>query len=126
MGQVAANTFYFKISYSGQKYDLEENAYVYNRAESQKANGVVECELKSDKLIFGETSAKAVGEAVTRKYASGKSYIEAEWIGTAELKLGGFFKGSTREGPLPKNYECFSNEFTLDKGLRVRTKGREI
>ncbi len=126
MGNMSPATFYFKLSYLGSKFDLKENTYVYNRADSQKSNGVVECELKSGKLLYGENPARDVGGRIANKYQSGKAYIEASWIGTPELKLDGYFKGSTREDPAQKDYECFSNEFSLGNGLRVTTKGREV
>ena len=65
-------------------------------------------------------------EAILRRYREGVPYVDAVWRGDNELDLNKTFKGiGNHKAPTEEYYfNCFSNEFTLSKGLKVKTKGR--
>ena len=62
--------------------------------------------------------------ALLNKYSDGVPYVDTVWIGDDKLELNKPLKGMGRHENSAKTYNCFSNEFILDKGLRVNTKGR--
>lgn len=92
---------------------------------SQNQNGLKEFELKSDCMIINDDQAKKVAKLLLQNYKDGKSYIETDWQGTPHMELGMVFESYSRQSKDKLYYECLSNEFTIDGGLRVKTKARQ-
>lgn len=101
------------------------STYIEDSALSQSQNGLKEFELKSDRLIMNEDQAKKIAKLLLQNYKDGKSYIETDWQGTPQLGLGMVFDSYSRQSKEKLTYECLSNEFTIDGGLRVKTKARQ-
>ena len=101
-----------------------------------RVNGL--CEYSADKSQFmitkndGLSLADAAAEKILQKYENGITYTEAEWKGSPELNLSGKINCSNRyetneAGAYISNpFECMSNEFTLEDGLRMKSKLRKI
>lgn len=129
LGEKVEATQYVKILYPEEKtesYELISSQAVYDDKDSQKHNGVAEFELKSDKLIFGETKAKEVANKILTKYCNGVPYIETEWRGSPMLDLGESLSSFSLKDPSEVRYECLSNDMSYDGGLKVKTKARKI
>ena len=65
-----------------------------------------------------------MAENIINKYKNGVPYVDAVWRGDGNLSLNKTFKGKSKYESNYKKYACVSNEYTIDNGLRVRTKGR--
>ncbi|HIW03360.1 MAG TPA: hypothetical protein H9692_01405 [Firmicutes bacterium] len=97
---------------------------------SIKING--QSEYSSDKSQFmvarGNDSslAEAAANRILTKYENGVTYAETEWIGSPRLKLSGHINCQSKYDSEASAYECFGNEFTLDEGLRVKSKLRKV
>lgn len=127
LSAAVTGTQYIKIVPVGEgRQKIGTADYVYNGYESQKRNGVVEFSLACGKMIFGASAAASVCGQIVAKYGDGLPYIETEWRGTPLLALGDGLTSYSRKDPLPVVYECLSNEFSYDGGLRVKTKARKI
>ena len=95
------------------------------------------CEYSAEKSQFmitkndGATLAATAAEKILRKYENGITYTEAEWKGSPKLNLSGNINCSNRYetdeiGNYVSNpFECMSNEFTLEDGLRMKSKLRK-
>ena len=97
---------------------------------SLRING--QSEYTSDKSQFmvarGNDSslAEAAANRILTKYENGVTYAETEWIGSPRLKLSGHINCQSKYDSEASAYECFGNEFTLDEGLRVKSKLRKV
>lgn len=96
---------------------------------SIKING--QSEYSSDKSQFmvarenGSVLANSAAQRILSKYENGVEYAETEWIGSPKLALRGYINCRSKYDAEPHMYECFSNEFALDEGLRVNSKLRK-
>ena len=96
---------------------------------SVKING--QNEYSADKSQFmvarsgGAAIASSAAKRILGKYENGVEYAETEWIGSPKLALCGHINCRSKYDFEPHVYECFSNEFTLDEGLRVNSKLRK-
>lgn len=73
----------------------------------------------------GAILANGAAQRILSKYENGVEYAETEWIGSPKLALCGHINCRSKYDFEPHVYECFSNEFTLDEGLRVNSKLRK-
>lgn len=114
------------------RYKLEDYEIMKDTGDklSLRING--QSEYTSDKSQFmvarGNDSslAEAAANRILKKYENGVTYAETEWIGSPRLKLNGHINCRSKYDDSPSAYECFGNEFTLDEGLRVKTKLRKV
>ena len=68
-----------------------------------------------------------IAQRILSRYHNGVPFIDAEWKGDAALHLQSIFVAQKEFGSPRREYECLSNEMTLDSnGFRQVTKGREI
>ena len=97
---------------------------------SLRVNGL--SEYSSDKSQFmvarenGAFLANSAAQRILSKYENGVTYAETEWIGSPRLKLSGHINCRSKYDSEASAYECFGNEFTLDEGLRVKSKLRKV
>ena len=97
---------------------------------SVKING--QSEYSSDKSQFmvarenGSVLANSAAQRILTKYENGVTYAETEWIGSPRLKLSRHINCQSKYDSEASAYECFGNEFTLDEGLRVKSKLRKV
>ena len=141
---VALNSFdaNWKIFLIVNRVDVssESTGYIFEDAElvleaadkhSIKANGL--CEFKAEKSSYmtSEALARQTATRILNKYNDGVTYTETDWIGSPELQLGNVIQCSNKyekdaDGNEVKHtFECLSNEFKIDGGLRVKSKLRE-
>ena len=140
--RVYYNKIYFTVS-AGFAYDslilkiipnsdlfnaIKEATFSYQAADgllSIKKNGV--CLLDFPSTPFTDANAaKRIAESVIGKYNDGVEYVEAEWIGSPELAIGEVILCSSMQDKTKKTFESYSNEFTLNGGLRVKSKLRKV
>ena len=116
------------------RYKIEDKEITYDSSDKTgiKVNGL--CEFTADKSIFmvdkdsehiQELSSKQA-ERILNKYQKGVTYTETEWIGSPKLRLNGQINCQSKYDSTASTYECFGNEFTLEEGLRVKSKLRKI
>lgn len=114
------------------RYKLEDYEIMKDTGDklSLRING--QSEYTSDKSQFmvvrenGAVFASNVAQRVLSKYQNGVTYAETEWIGSPRLKPNGHINCQSKYDSEPDTYECFCNEFTLNEGLRVKSKLRKI
>ena len=114
------------------RYKLEDYEVTKDSSNkiSVKING--QSEYSSDRSQFmvarGNDSslAEAAANRILTKYENGVTYAETEWIGSPRLKLSGHINCQSKYDSEASAYECFGNEFTLDEGLRVKSKLRKV
>lgn len=115
-----------KDRYKLEDYELTEDS---NDRVSVRING--QSEYSADKSQFmvarsgGATVASFAARRILGKYENGVEYAETEWIGSPKIALRGYINCRSKYDAEPHMYECFSNEFTLDEGLRVNSKLRK-
>ena len=117
---------------SSDRYKLEDYELTKDSSNkiSVKING--QSEYSSEKSQFmvarGNDSslAEAAANRILTKYENGVTYAETEWIGSPRLKLSGHINCRSKYDSEASAYECFGNEFTLDEGLRVKSKLRKV
>ena len=113
------------------RYKLEDYETAMDSSDrvSVRINGL--SEYSADKSQFmvvrenGAAIANNVAQRILTKYEHGVSYTESEWIGSPKLRLGGRINCQGKYDGMASAYECFSNEFALDEGLRVNSKLRK-
>lgn len=59
------------------------------------------------------------------EYADGKPYIETDWQGNPEAKLGTLLNSRSNASESLTRYEIISNEITLENGLKFNSKSRK-
>ena len=114
------------------RYKLEDYEITKDTSNkiSVKING--QSEYSSDKSQVmvarenGSVLANSAAQRILSKYENGVTYAETEWIGTPRLKLSGHINCQSKYDSEASAYECFGNEFTLDEGLRVKSKLRKV
>ena len=112
--------------YKLEDYELTEDS---SDRVSVRING--QSEYSADKSQFmvarsgGSAVASSAAKRILGKYENGVEYAETEWIGSPKLALRGYINCRSKYDAEPHMYECFSNEFTLDEGLRVSSKLRK-
>ena len=113
------------------RYKLEDYEVTKDSSNklSLRING--QSEYSSDKSQFmvarenGAVIANTAAQRILTKYEQGVTYTEAEWIGSPKLRLSGQINCQGKYDNAASAYECFSNEFALDEGLRVNSKLRK-
>lgn len=138
-------SFYINQELSNDRYK-KEDMELSKESESKtgiRINGL--CEYSADRSQFmivkidnnentenGALLAAAAADKILKKYESGITYTEAEWAGSPLLDLKGNINCSNRYEKdaagqyIPGPFECMSNEFTLENGLRMKSKLRKI
>lgn len=114
------------------RYKLEDYEIMKDTGDklSLRVNG--QSEYSSDKSQFmvarenGAFLANSAAQRILSKYENGVTYAETEWIGSPKLKLSGHINCRSKYDSEASAYECFGNEFTLDEGLRVKSKLRKV
>ena len=114
------------------RYKLEDYEVTKDSSNklSLRVNGL--SEYSSDKSQFmvarenGVVLANSAAQRILSKYENGVTYAETEWIGSPRLKLSGQINCQSKYDSTASTYECFGNEFTLEEGLRVKSKLRKI
>ena len=116
---------------ANDRYKLEDYELTEDSSDrvSVRING--QSEYSADKSQFmvarsgGAAIATSAAKRILGKYENGVEYAETEWIGSPKLALCGHINCRSKYDAEPHMYECFSNEFTLDEGLRVNSKLRK-
>jgi hypothetical protein len=149
INRITGSEFQIRVTpqLQGGAFKLERKEYEHNwetanasQRESLKDSitlyGVKEFELRAGELLVwdGATRGRKIiemAEKIVGKYKNGIHYVDTVWKGDCRLDLDMTFRGASKydakeNGELNYiNYKCFSNEFMLTKGLRVRTTGRQ-
>ena len=120
-----------QLAVDKDRYKLEDYETAMDSSDrvSVRINGL--SEYSADKSQFmvvrenGAAIANNVAQRILTKYEHGVSYTESEWIGSPKLRLGGRINCQGKYDGMASAYECFSNEFALDEGLRVNSKLRK-
>ena len=129
------------IPQSGSFKVLKEDKYTYQADDgmaSIKKNGVCLLEYPSSPFIDAD-AAKRIATSIINKYNDGVGYVETDWAGTPELAISDVINcyslqdikngAGTSSAETDTNqyaYESYSNEFTINSGLRVKSKLRKI
>ena len=125
MGKDVEGKQYIKIIPNGEeKYKQVKADTLYDEYISQKHNGISEFELQSGNMIYGRDKADQIGKKITERYGNGLSYIETEWRGSPYLELGETVTGYSRKDETTAEYECLSNDYTYNGGLKVKAKAK--
>ena len=121
-----------QIEEATDRYKLEDYEVTKDSSNklSLRINGQSEYSVDKSQfmVVRGNDSslAEAAANRILSKYENGVTYAETEWIGSPRLKLSGHINCRSKYDSEASAYECFGNEFTLDEGLRVKSKLRKV
>ena len=109
-------------------WKLEKSNYLRDERDSIMKYGFKEFKCSASASMNKEQAEKNA-EKILSKYKSGVAYLETNWKGNDELKVGMTFKGDKESEAAEKErqtFECLSNEMVLNGGFRTKTKGLKI
>ena len=109
---------------SDNYYKLTSHNLQTDNIISQKRNGIVEFELDASN-VSSKAQATEISNAILSEYADGKPYIETDWRGNPEAKLGTLLNSRSNASESLTRYEIISNEITLENGLKFNSQSRQ-
>jgi len=124
---------YNKVKVAGSLRDSDR----ISGSNSVGINGLREYDYKAGLFVTNDRQAVpqpilGMVDNILYKYRDGVDFVDAEWKGDADLKLGDKFDSYSVHEDIENNpnavqtYECLSNEMTLSNGFRQTTKGRVV
>ena len=109
---------------SDNYYKLTSQTLQADNIVSQKRNGIVEFELDASN-VSNKEQALEISNAILSEYADGKPYIETDWQGNPEIKLGTLLNSRSHASENLTRYEVLSNEITLENGFKFNSQSRQ-